>query len=257
MQDMWRKPSAGDPLTFPASLRTKTIETIEYVDRLNRCQSPDRDRMAMARGIVRVKNESGSDMNRFEVLAIDGGVTGFSPDDDLTAWQNTPVLSGIEVAIPPVHWGQFAVMLEPLDEDEIGWGCVSGVVPVQVRFAYADSPYADLDILYHGDRLQADECGSARILDKQAGTGTLWALVRLGNMANTTIVGKLDADLAAGSTAAFSVWEGLGGVYPYIADTGRNVTVYSGALGSTLPAGAYSTAIWNGGVWFTGGIIEI
>jgi hypothetical protein len=76
------------------------------------------------------------------------------------------------------HLGRFAVLLEPVKQGDIGPACVAGVCIVHVDVQDEDHEYADIaDGRY---RLATSDSGTARILWKEGGTGTKWAVVRLG-----------------------------------------------------------------------------
>ena len=86
-----------------------------------------------------------------------------------------------------------------------------------------------------------------QVLWKEEGTGSKWAVVRLGSPAYPKLFGKLDADLTAGSSATMSIWEGS-----TLADSGRNITVHDWFLptGKKLKSGAKVAAVWNSGKWY-------
>lgn len=246
--DQLRRPQRGDPLKIPAFVYAEMLDTVEFVRGLRRSDSASLVRLARDRGLVKVKNESGSDVARFGILGIDGIISAINPTDDLAAWKNEPVLSG-NTPDTDDHYGKFVVLVEPLADDAIGWGLASGVVPVQISFTYSDSPYADITNS-DATKLTADEGGAAQVLYKETGTGTKWTLCRIGTPHRPVIRGKLDADLNSGSSATMSVWAGA-----TLADTGRNVTVYDA---SSLPAitaskkiasGKGLSASWHDGKW--------
>lgn len=187
-------------------------------------------------GTIRIKNESGADVDRFGILGIDDLLTDVE--------EPNPVFSGIEPATPD-HYGKFAVLLNSLVDDDIGLACVAGVVNVQVSFTYSDSPYAD--VLDGDDAKLVGSEGGMPILYKETGTGTKWALVQMGVPHYPVIRGTLDAALTVGSSATMSVWDGA-----TLADSGRNVTVYDWWLGTgrQLASGTKVSATWHSGKWY-------
>lgn len=191
-------------------------------------------------GLIRIKNESGSAVDRFQVLGVNDMLT--------STGEINPVFSGITPATP-THYGKFCVLLESLLDDQTGWACVSGVVPVQVAFTYSDSPYADITNS-DATKLTADEGGAAQVLYKETGTGTKWTLCRIGTPHRPVIRGKLDGDLNSGSSTTMSVWAGAP-----MADTSRNVTVYDDAnlpaitASKKIASGVGLSASWHSGRW--------
>lgn len=129
-------------------------------------------------GVILVRNKSGAAVPRAGVLGLD--VPPILPADNLGEFQARVFFDGI---IPTVsaHSGLFVVTLEPIASDKIGRAAISGVVPCQVYVASGDEALTSCDV-YDDDttQLEASSTGSAQILWKENGTGTVWAYVRLG-----------------------------------------------------------------------------
>lgn len=248
----------GDPLTdgpHSAAAWSELVDRARYVERLRRNGPNDTPRPLFAdRTMVRIKNSSGTTRDRFDILGIDDSL--LDPSTSLGAFQNQRLLDG-DTPDAGSHYGKFVVLAQPLIADAIGWAWISGVCVVKVDFDYADQPFADIK---NGDAglLAANEGGAAKILYKESGTGTKWALVVLGAAEYPTIVGKLDGDLncgsdgtTPGSSATMSIWDGNP-----LADTGRNVTVYDSyslpfiTAGKKIASGKAISARWNGGLWY-------
>ena len=155
-------------------------------------------------GVILVRNDSGADRARFEVLGIDSPV--FPPDVMLASFQNDVVLSGLTPALAD-HAGRFVVLLEPLASGAIGLAAAAGVVPVKVNVAGADDAFADVADA-DASQLASGTTGAATILWKESGTGAgKWAVVRLGGgtaapASNPLLDGDVHEDTAAGSPAA-------------------------------------------------------
>ena len=126
-------------------------------------------------GIVLVKNGSGADRQRFDVLGIDSPV--ITPTDNEDAFKNKVVLSGTTPSESD-HLGRLAILLEPLANGKVGMACVAGVCAVHVDVQHEDHQFADIK---DGDAssLQSRENGAATILWKETGTGLKWAVVHL------------------------------------------------------------------------------
>ena len=131
-------------------------------------------------GAVLVKNSSGSDCAQFEVLGIDGVV--IAPADNEAEFRQRVALVGVTPSAE--DWGKFVVLQGPIPNGGIGLGVIAGATVVQIDVQNENDWYADMK---DGDRSQlesAPEYGAARIFWKESGTGTKWAVVRLGAYRN-------------------------------------------------------------------------
>ena len=97
-----QKVNPGDPLVIPAVAYNTFVDAAR--DYLARQQDQAQTRQAGARhsGIVLVRNDSGSDRSRFDVLGVAGAV--FDPAADLDAFKNCPALSGVTPSAVFAHW---------------------------------------------------------------------------------------------------------------------------------------------------------
>lgn len=127
-------------------------------------------------GIVPVKNSSGGDRDRFDVLGISDLV--YDPTENLEEFKSNPAIDGVTPATTS-HVGKFVILLEPIPDGRIGRGLLVGVTPVKVNFAAADDTHADVADGQEG-YLASGTSGAATILWKEDGTGEKWALVKLG-----------------------------------------------------------------------------
>lgn len=188
---------------------------------------------------ILIRNDSGEDVPRFGVLGIDTIV--ISPDDNLAEFQNNPVLSG---AVPSAggslgtHTGKFVITTEPIEDGKIGRAVAVGIVPVQID---GDGEFADItdaDVT----QLTAGDSGLASILYAEPGSGTRWALVRLGGAspATSTFLARITghATLASGSTtvgggASVTVAYKFKHAWTEMERTGDTVQVKSGGRSGT------------------------
>jgi len=177
MVDTLKKVKPGDPLTFPAT----TFNT--FVDSANDFLARRHDQFQGSRpsarhsGIVFVRNDSGADRSRFDVLGVSSPV--FNPSSDEEAFKNQPALSGV-APTEADHFGKFVILLEPVATGEIGLAAASGACPVHL---YIEDDTLDLADVSDGDpsSLKTSRTGSATILWRESGSsGTVWAVVRLG-----------------------------------------------------------------------------
>ena len=201
MGDSFGKVRSGDPLRIPAETFNTFIDTAR--DFKSRRQSSTRDPGPDIRqtDIIPVRNDSGGDRFRFDVLGICGPV--FPPADSLTSFQNRVVLAGTTPCEIP-HLGRFVVLLEPVRAGRIGMACVSGVCVAKVTVEDPTHQFADVED-GNTENLKSAESGSAFLLwtDDLGGSGygygycgcgdgytggygyggPVWAVIRIGNIA--------------------------------------------------------------------------
>ncbi len=172
-----RKVRTGDPLRIPANAYNAFVDAAAAHRRSAFGQSHTLPRITAAdRDVVLAFNGSGSDVDAFSVMGIDGVY--IEPDENLSEFQQRPCLS---VTTPSLadHYGQFVIVLEAIPASACGRAVVTGITAVQVNVTDADHRYADISDAEPG-YLASAEIGAAEILYKPAGTGVLWCLVRLG-----------------------------------------------------------------------------
>ena len=112
-----RKVQRGQPLSIPAETFNTFIDVAQdYKSRQHR-QQPSRTTGTLHPEVVLVKNVSGADRQRFDILGIDGLL--ITPADNLPAFRNRPVFTGTTPTIAD-HHGRFVILLEPLAAGRIG-----------------------------------------------------------------------------------------------------------------------------------------
>ena len=145
--------------------------------------------------IATIKNRSGRDCNRFDVLGIDVPI--FQPEDDADVFTSR---IGIECVIPKVadHTTRFVVLLEPvpkIEEDTehperqeatLVKACLVGVVPVRLKVVFEWHQFAHIAD-NDATRLVSD-CVGYPILwkdtkENEDQDGNRWALVKIGGKA--------------------------------------------------------------------------
>ena len=175
MSENLTKVRSGDPLRIPAATFNAFIDAA-VAERQRRHDQTANSLAALLRPIlVPVRNDSGSDVERFGVLGIDAVIV--TADDNLKAFQNQVTLTGT-LPDPDVHSRRFVVTHDPIAAGKMGTAYVVGVCPGKVDVVAEDHVFADVA----ADQLQylasrAD--GGADILWKQSGTGVKWAIIRL------------------------------------------------------------------------------
>jgi len=171
-----KKVRKGDPLNFPASAFNAFVGAAEFTEAMKRSGGRHFTPQVRQAGIVRVKNDSGADRDRFNILGIDAPI--FTPTDNEDTFKNQVALTGVEPD-EDYHVGKFAILLEPIPDGKIGLACLDGVCPVKIGVEDEDHEYADVADAEAG-KLRSCPLGAGQILWKESGTGEKWAVVRLG-----------------------------------------------------------------------------
>jgi hypothetical protein len=176
MSQTLNKVHSGEPLRIPATAYNAFVEAaLDFRSRQHNVAAPPGGWTASER--VKIKNNSGTDVARFQILGIDGVV--FDPQDALQAFQHEVVLSGITPNLWNHREGRFVICATPIPNGTIGTAWCSGTCPVQINVTNEYHSYADViheEMAY----LASAESGPCCILWKEAGTGVKWAVVRFG-----------------------------------------------------------------------------
>ncbi|MBI5725219.1 MAG: hypothetical protein HZA50_14765 [Planctomycetes bacterium] len=174
MSDPFAKVSPGQSLKIPASAYNTFVDAAKNYQNQKFDQSQTARPALQQNTIILVRNDSGADRGRFDVLGISGPV--FSPADDENAFINQPALCGVSPTSEN-HAGKFVILLEPITAGQMGRACIDGMSIVRLEVDKQTDKFADVK---SGDPSTLKSCliGSARILWKDSGTA--WALVRMG-----------------------------------------------------------------------------
>jgi hypothetical protein len=176
MGDAFRKVRPGEKLQIPAAAWNTLMDVAQSHVRSQRgtnsgdVSGPDRD-------LVWVRNDSGSDLDRFAVVGLD--VPLILPTENADAFKERTAFSGL-APVDPTHVGQFAILLEPVGSGGTGRAMVAGVCPVQLNVTSASDYFADIADGVTGS-LKTGQSGSAQILWMEAAGSPRWGVVRLGN----------------------------------------------------------------------------
>ena len=224
MGDHLRKVKTGDPLKLPARAFNTFIDTAE--DFLNRQQDGGAFVAPLSHDVtvVPVRNDSGADVARFGVVAITGTMADVATQAD--AFKERVALVGAAPGSDAA--GTPAVFIEPTAAGEIGSAVVSGVCPAQVDITAEWHEFADLKS--GASVLTSHPHGSARILWAESGTGTKWAMVKLGVQDPPACYGQVVTTWAK-PTPESGTWPTTITVHPCnptmgSVDTGTTVTLW-------------------------------
>ena len=179
MSDALKKVQAGQPLAIPASAYNAFVDAaLDHRQRTAHIGQGSQPSFAQA-SIILVRNASGSDRERFDVLGVDVPV--IDPASNEEAFKNRLALAGV-VPVSGTHEGLFVVLAEPLANGRIGHAFAAGVCPARIDVPDEESEWRFAEIAGGvAANLAAHPQGSASILWRAGGTGVQWAVVRLGN----------------------------------------------------------------------------
>ena len=171
----------GQPMRIPAATWNSMLSMLAWWKRTQNGTGGGTSKLPPQAGVFKVRNGSGSAVERFGVLGIGGPL--FDPEDSETAFKNNELIFEGALPVEKDHWGKFCVVLEPLAANKIGRAVFAGLVHVQLDVTH-DLPYEFADIIA-GDtaKLYAGWSGRASIEWRAPGTGTKWAVVNLGPQA--------------------------------------------------------------------------
>lgn len=140
-------------------------------------------------GIILVQNDSGADLDQFAVVSLDSIL--ITPTDNEDYFRHhTPVFSGKAVASGNIS-KPFAILQEPLKTGFLGQAMAAGVTPVKIAVSDASHAFAELA----ATGLQSAASGIVRILWKESGTGSKWAVIHFpaggGGNGETAVICKI------------------------------------------------------------------
>jgi hypothetical protein len=188
----------------------------------------------LPQGWAWVRNDTGSPVNQFDVLALSAPII-FDFESFQYTRNETPDFKGITPTSS--YYGKWGVLRAPAE------GSTSGGYPTLVPAVISGCTWARATINDEQDvaceispgstTLVTQMHGSARILYKESGTGTNKAVkINLGDWV-TDMLCKTDSSIAKNATGTCSVWLPDGS-----ADTGVNVTAIQRAA-TTVASGKW------------------
>lgn len=189
----------GDPVAISAAVWNDVLDAAAAAKNSRRAGAGIPDGLDI--GVVRVKNDTGGDLERFAAIAVDEGI-GVSPANNLLAFQNEPpVLVG-------GTWegeGAWLVLQEPVPDGKIGRGMLFGVTPAQVDISEEGHWFAVPVTDSAAGAIRSAGSGTARILWKPQGTGLKWCLLHVGAGSGAGDPVCCPAVVTGGSAGAYAV----------------------------------------------------
>jgi hypothetical protein len=181
MSDPFRHVKPGERFQ-PSARAWNTFADVAREARGHAHDSGGPPRHLAGRGLLRIKNGGGGDVDRFGVLAVSAplfGIDGatFTPVD---SFKNDFDLVGVTPDID-VHLGRFVIAAQPIASGAIGRVYSAGVCPVMLDVVHVEDRFADIADGVIAN-LKSGTSGAAQILWKEddAETGVMWAVVRIG-----------------------------------------------------------------------------
>jgi hypothetical protein len=180
MADVLKKVQRGEPLIIPANTYNAFIDAAQDYQRRKLSRQSTGLSSPRDADVVLVKNNSGADRARFEILGIDVPVIDPAANED--EFKNRVALAGV-TPVENTHEGKFVVLAEPIASGKIGRAYAAGVCPVKIDVPDENTEYRFAEIADAvTNNLKASHYGSAAILWREGGTGVQWAAVRLGKL---------------------------------------------------------------------------
>ena len=171
------KVRTGDPLRISADNWNLLADMANAFGRSQGAFLASPSRGLLNPSVALIRNDSGSDLDRFEVLGITGVI--INRNDNEEQFESNFAFTGDTPDIDD-HSAGFAVVQEPISDGDIGLCVVNGLTPVRVDMNASTDLWAEVK---DNDRTELDsssDSGSARIVYKESGTGTRWAVANLG-----------------------------------------------------------------------------
>lgn len=164
----------GDPVAISAATWNDVLDAAALAKDSRRTGAGIPD--GLEPGIVRVKNATDEDLDRFAALSVAHGI-GVAPDKNVLAFQNEPAVLFGRV------WsgdGAWVVLQEPVPSGKIGRAMLFGVTPAQVDVVDDEHEFAEPVVDNVAGAIRSAASGTARILWKKGGTGLQWCLLHVG-----------------------------------------------------------------------------
>lgn len=144
--------------------------------------------------LVRVKNESGAARSQWDVLGIHLDETLITATENSQDLLDQRFVFRGKTPVWPDHIGRWALLIEEIGSNEIGWAAVGGIIAAQINVNHLEHDLADIIDTGGNGRLESGWHGAAEILVVEQTVGSSkWALLRLGNYESPAIKGVADA----------------------------------------------------------------
>jgi len=173
--DEFHTVTSGQPLDIPAAVWNAILRAVKAEIERQVAGGLDPKASWPQRTIISVKNLSGADRQRFDVLGLELPL--FEVGD---SFKERPMMKGAKPDRAK-HFGRVAVLLEAIPANGVGRCCVSGVTVAKCDFQEKWHEWADIK---HDDATSLESRptpGGAYVLWSPGLSGVQWCLVRISN----------------------------------------------------------------------------
>ncbi len=146
-------------------------------------------------GHVMIKNNSGADRNKFEVLGVDGAV--YDTTTELDEYKATVTVKGIEPD-EDIHGDLFVILQADILDGNTGKGLMVGTTPVQINITDTGHEYAVITDTDYTMLTSSNAMTNCQIIAQPGSTGTQWCYVRMGKPINDMFIAEVDSDATGG-----------------------------------------------------------
>lgn len=169
------KVSAGQPLRIPAETFNAFVDAAAAFQARRTSRQAEGGALIPTAGIVTVRNDSGTDQDRFAILGISTPL--ILPTENAAAFQER-VAVALVAPDEDAHADRICILQEPIAAGALGRGLILGVTPVRLDVQAEDDRVAAV-VTGEAGSLKTGSTGAARILWKEAGTGEVWGIVQI------------------------------------------------------------------------------
>lgn len=195
----------GQPLKIPADDWNRIVDATRafYEQQAGGGTRPANAGTRQA-SVILVRNDSGSDRQRFDVLGVGRPV--ITPEDNPDEFKRQVALTGVVPMLADHASGRFVVLQEPVAAGGIARAVVSGVSVARVNVKTGQERFADVADGEPGHLYGNDSTGAAVLwLDTASVPGVVLAVVQLGVVSN-----GFWAELGSATSIGVNRWQ-----YPF------------------------------------------
>lgn len=191
------KVSPGDPVKIQAGVWNTLLDVAGAHRSREVSAAPGSSRWPVPHGlIVEVKNNTGAAVPRYHAIGLDDPL--FTPTDNEQTFLNQLVFNGETISAE--YFGKFAVVQETIEDGRIGKALLQGITVAEITVDDENHVTVDVDPA-GGSKLVTQSVGAGRILYKESGTGSKWAVIRVGAVGCAWVAAKVTSQISARSGA--------------------------------------------------------
>lgn len=195
------KVNPGDPIRIKADDWNKLLDVAAAARGSELIYSPGKKLSTTPNGfVVPVKNNTGADISRYHAAGV--GAPLFSPTDNAQTFLNQLGFAGEDMSTS--YFGKFAVFQETVKNGKIGLAMLQGITVAEITVGHADHDRVDVDTS-GGSKLVSQFYGAGEILYKQSGTGTKWAVIRIGAFVSEQLKAVANEDIVVNSSGSATI----------------------------------------------------